>query len=78
MAPFDPAEVPGAADADLSSHRVWISAGAHDPIVPAESTRALIEMLRAAGAEVEAVAQPGAHQLTQGDLDGLAAWFASW
>jgi predicted esterase len=38
----------------------------------------LIEQLRAAGAEVEAVRQSAGHELTQGDLDAAARWFASW
>src|SRR5204862_2588829 len=37
---------------NLSSKRVWIGSGAHDPIIPASNTQELVEMLRAADADV--------------------------
>src|SRR5438105_7621673 len=47
MVPLVPERKP-----NLSSVRVWIGAGAHDPIVPAASTKELVELLRRVGADV--------------------------
>src|SRR5947199_697826 len=37
---------------NLNSKRIWIGAGAHDPIISASNTKELVEMLRNAGADV--------------------------
>src|SRR5256884_2655701 len=47
MVPLVPETMPS-----LNSKRIWIGAGAHDRIVPASSTKELVEMLRDAGADV--------------------------
>src|SRR5215470_17976258 len=44
MVPLIPDTLP-----DLSSVRVWIGAGDHDPIVPASETKRLVEFLRRPG-----------------------------
>src|SRR6266478_2870278 len=47
MVPLHPEKEP-----NLSSVRVWIGAGDHDPIVPVSETKRLAELLRRAGADV--------------------------
>ena len=62
---------------NLSSKRVWIGSGAHDPIIPASNTQELVEMLRAAGADVTIRFFQSGHELTSDDVDLARAWLTS-
>ena len=55
--------------ADLGGKRVVISAGAFDPIVPAENAERLAALLTERGAEVSLEVQPGSHSLLPQDLE---------
>jgi len=59
---------------NLAAVRVWISAGAHDPIVPASSTKELVEMLRDAGADVTIRFFQSGHELTRNDVVLAREW----
>jgi len=69
MVPFEPTPLP-----DLTGTRVFIAAGAHDPIIPPENTERLAAMLRDAGADVTLRWAPVGHQLTRDDVDASRAW----
>jgi phospholipase/carboxylesterase len=69
MVPLIPDTLP-----DLSSVLVWIGAGAHDPIVPADETKQLEELLRRAGAEVTMHYFQAGHELTSQDLEAARDW----
>jgi predicted esterase len=62
--------------ANLSSIRVWIGAGAHDPIIPTSETNALAELLRNDGADVTIRYFQTGHQLTRDDVDAARDWLA--
>jgi len=53
---------------------VLIAAGDADPYSSPEQIEELAELLAAGGAEVQVSRQPVGHELTQADLDTLAAW----
>jgi phospholipase/carboxylesterase len=59
---------------DLTSVRVWIGAGAHDPIIPASNTKELVELLRNTGADVTIRFFQSGHELTSGDVDLAREW----
>jgi predicted esterase len=59
---------------NLDSKRIWIGAGAHDPIIPASNTQELVEMLRSSGADVTIRFFQSGHQLTSGDVDLAREW----
>lgn len=61
---------------NLSSIRVWIGAGAHDPIIPTSETNALAELLRNDGADVTIRYFQTGHQLTRDDVDAARDWLA--
>jgi phospholipase/carboxylesterase len=61
---------------NLSSTRVWIGAGAHDPIIPTSETNALAELLRNDGADVTIRYFQTGHQLTRDDVDAARDWLA--
>jgi phospholipase/carboxylesterase len=69
MVPLIPAELP-----NLAAKPVLISAGQHDPIVPAANTLHLANLLQSAGAEVTLKRQPLGHNLAQPDLQASAHW----
>lgn len=71
MLPFEPDKLP-----DLGGVPVLILAGEHDSMIPQQSTRALEEQLRAAGAEVETHWLPTGHGLTDRDVELATAWLA--
>ena len=74
MLPYRPDPLP-----ELAGKRVLIDAGAADPMVPADQTPALAELLTEAGAEVTLHLSPGAgHGLSADDLNALVGWFASY
>jgi phospholipase/carboxylesterase len=59
---------------NLSSTRVWIGAGAHDPIIPTSQTKRLAELLRKAGADVTIRFAKAGHGLTNDDLEAARDW----
>jgi phospholipase/carboxylesterase len=58
----------------LGGTDVLIASGDGDPYSSPQQIDELAELLAAAGAEVEVARQPVGHELTQGDLDAVAAW----
>ncbi len=64
MLPLTPEKQP-----KLTSVGVWIGAGAHDPIIPASSTKELAKLLRDAGADVTIRFFQSGHELTSDDVD---------
>jgi phospholipase/carboxylesterase len=69
MVPLIPDKLP-----DLSSVRVWIGAGDHDPIIPASETKRLADLLRRARADVTIRFAEAAHGLTNDDLNAARHW----
>ncbi|MBV9066567.1 MAG: alpha/beta hydrolase, partial [Methylobacteriaceae bacterium] len=69
MLPLIPSELP-----NLAGKPVLISAGQHDPIVPAANTLHLANLLQSAGAEVTLKRQPLGHNLAKPDLQASAYW----
>lgn len=63
---------------ELAGVRVLLTAGAHDPLVPAEQARQLAAMLREAGASVDEAWHQGGHGLMQEEVDAARAWLARW
>jgi predicted esterase len=59
---------------NLNSKRIWIGAGAHDPIIPPSNTQELVEMLRSSGADVTIRFFQSGHQLTSEDVDLAREW----
>lgn len=72
MVPFEPEAPPS-----LPGRRVLARAGRTDPLVPAAQSERLVELLRAAGAEVTLQWSPGGHGLDRADLDAAVAWWRS-
>jgi phospholipase/carboxylesterase len=58
----------------LAGTDVLIAAGDADPYSSPEQVAELAELLSAGGADVQVARQPVGHDLTQGDMDALAAW----
>ena len=69
MLPYRPQEPLSLAGTD-----VLIASGDADPYSSPQQIEELAELLVAGGAEVQVSRQPAGHELTQGDLDALAAW----
>jgi phospholipase/carboxylesterase len=69
MVPLNPDTLP-----NLSSVRVWISAGDQDPIVPASETKQLAALLRQAGADVTIRFVKAGHGLTNQDIESARDW----
>ena len=69
MLPYRPGEPLSLAGTD-----VLIASGDADPYSAPEQIEELAEVLAAGGAEVQVSRQPVGHELTQADLDTLAAW----
>ena len=61
---------------ELNLRRVFLSAGAHDPIVPSSNTKELADLLRSAGADVTVRFFQTGHQLTSADVDAARQWLA--
>ena len=72
MVPLVPDKQP-----NLSRVRVWIGAGAHDPIIPASNTKELVELLRSAGADVTIRFFQSGHELTSDDVDRAREWLTT-
>ncbi|MEP6820846.1 MAG: alpha/beta hydrolase [Chthoniobacterales bacterium] len=62
--------------ADLHDHRVLISAGRHDPIIPLENAQRLSAQFQKAGALLTFEIQEAAHGLTSADLQVARRWLA--
>jgi predicted esterase len=62
------------AQPNLSSRRVWIGSGMHDPIVPPHETKRLAELLRNAGADVTIRYFQAGHELTMADVESARDW----
>ena len=71
MVPLTPKNMP-----DLSTIRVLISEGDHDPIVSAAEAGRLAGLLRSAGADVTIRFFPSGHELTPDDVDFARDWLA--
>src|SRR5438046_5615520 len=69
MVPFVPEKLP-----DLSSVRVWIGAGAQDPIIPASEAQRLVELRRRAGAHVTIRFAHATHGLTNAEVKIARLW----
>lgn len=69
MAPLVPDTLP-----DLANAPVFIGAGRADPIVPAQETERLAELLRSARADVEIQWQPGGHALGNAEVQAAREW----
>ncbi|MDQ6624079.1 MAG: dienelactone hydrolase family protein, partial [Verrucomicrobiota bacterium] len=61
---------------DLRGHRVLLTAGRSDSIIPPEQTRRLTSLLQEAGAEVELEVQAAGHALVHEDLLVAQRWLA--
>ena len=71
MIPLVPNTLP-----NLSSKRVLISAGLHDPIVASYQTKDLFDLLEKVGATVSIQWQNSGHELTQGDMVAARKWIS--
>jgi predicted esterase len=69
MVPLEPATLP-----DLKGLPVLVASGRHDPIIPPENGRRLVELLRRAGAEVTEFLDEAGHELTQEAFDAARGW----
>jgi predicted esterase len=71
MVPFVPDPLPS-----MPGTPVLISNGRQDPMVAANETERLAELLRTSGADVTLVWQPGGHELTQDDVRQAREWLS--
>jgi predicted esterase len=69
MVPLVPEPLPS-----LARTRVLISNGRTDPLVSLAETERLAKLFRDTGADITLEWQPGAHQLTQGDVTVARGW----
>jgi len=60
--------------ADLKGKPVLILSGAMDPIIPADNSDRLADLLAAAGADIQRQTLPAGHGLTQADATITARW----
>ncbi len=71
MTPFEVKTLP-----DLSGTPVYLAAGRSDQMIPPESTKRLVELLREAGAEVTLDWQPGGHGIGRTEVEAARDWLA--
>lgn len=69
LIPWTPEDQPG-----LSGRQVLLTAGRRDPICPLPQTEALIGWLKAQGTRLEAALHDGGHEITQSELNTVAAF----
>ncbi|HJT45093.1 MAG TPA: alpha/beta hydrolase [Chthoniobacterales bacterium] len=62
---------------ELRGVRVWIGAGSRDTIIPASGTKELVDLLRAAGADVTIRFFQAGHELTSGDVDAAREFLST-
>ena len=74
LRPLLPAQPPPGLD--LAGTRVLVAAGRADSMIPEARVNALVDALRAAGANVDEYWSPVGHGLTQEDLDAAEDWLA--
>jgi predicted esterase len=72
MVPLIPEKQP-----NLGSKSIFMTAGSFDPIIPASNTRQLVDLLRAAGAEVTIRFFQSGHELTRDDVDLAREWLTN-
>ena len=72
MVPLIPEDLPS-----LSSKHILISAGLHDPIVPDQETKNLLNLLKKAGAEVSINWQNSGHELSLEEIRKAKDWLFS-
>ncbi len=72
MLPYDPAPPQG-----LGSTRVFVSNGRRDPIAPIEQAERLVELLRAAGADVTTRWDDGGHGIGEAEVAAAGEWLRS-
>ena len=73
MVPLVPEKLP-----DLSSVRLWIGAGNHDPIIPISETQRLLELVRNARADVTIRFFTAGHNLTNNEIEIARDWLLNW
>jgi predicted esterase len=56
---------------------VLVAAGNQDPIVPAENTRQLADLLRRAGADVTVYFEDAGHGLTDRTVEAITRWLSN-
>ena len=61
---------------DLAGKKILILMGSRDNVIPAESTRQLIQLLQNAGAAVDAITVEAGHELTERDLTAASRWLS--
>ena len=66
--------VPDPPELDLSTSRIFLANGEHDPMAPLASTEELIRLLRERGADVVTQRHPGGHQVTVDGVRAAAKW----
>ncbi len=69
MVPFEPKSLP-----DLKGKNILMLSGFMDPIIPADNSQKLAEMLKDAGAKVDIRMKPTGHGLTQSDFSDIKNW----
>lgn len=69
MVPLVPENMP-----DLSGKHIFISAGQNDPLVSADDTRRLVDLLSNAGAEVSVHWSSGTHAINEEDVAAAKEW----
>ncbi len=72
LIPWEPAPQPG-----LRDRKVLITAGQRDPICPAPMTQRLAGYLEAQGAHTQLHWHPGGHEISQSEVDAIAAFLAA-
>lgn len=70
MVPLRNIELP-----DQSEVAVFMGAGKRDPLIPAQETKELAEVLQAAGASVTEHWEEGGHQLTIDEVQAAKQWY---
>lgn len=70
MVPFEPGRLP-----DLREKRVFVSAGRQDQMIPQRLTERLVELLKAAGADVTVNWVNTAHGLVRAEIDRVVEWY---
>jgi len=69
MVPFEPQPLP-----KLKGIPVFVGAGRQDPMVPEGLTNRLVELLTAAGANVETHWEAGGHHLNRNEIEAAKIW----
>jgi phospholipase/carboxylesterase len=73
MVPLIPENLP-----ELKGAPVLVAAGNFDPIIPVESARELVALLRRSGADVTAFFENASHGLTETTVTTTKRWLKDW